>query len=310
MEYSTKLCSDAKNNNSEDDDWEAKIMRHAWTPKQHKLFSQAVRVLDNDRLARLAYVDVKKHEVVQRRIQIDKSSERMRKVLANIGWDTILCQWIHNLFMENLPPSYLSAYLDIMQVLKVKLPSLVDKMIFWKPGNVNQDLLAPILKKPWQIALTNKYRKLPCSAMIVVIPSASPKLGSQSARTSRLYTLFSTMAPLLPIQIPVNNITIQKQSLQSIAEQTVSITRSKIQELKSENPDRKLIIVGMNSGSFVAMQVALVEQVSGVVCFGFSYNTVHGVRGQPDDYYLETLTPTMFIVGEVNCISLHFGYLI
>lgn len=273
-------------------------MRHTWTPKQHKLFTQAVRVMDNDRLSRLSYVDVKKHEVVQRRIQIDKSAERMRKVLANIGWDIPLCQWIHTIFMENLPPSYLTAYLDIMQVLKVKLPSLVDKMIFWKPGNVNQELLAPILKKPWQIALTNKYRKLPGSAMIVVIPSASPKLGAQSSRTTRLYTLFSTMAPLLPIQIPVTNVTTQKQSLQSIAEQTVSITRTKIQELKSENPDRKLIIVGMNSGSFVAMQVALVEQVSGVVCFGFSYNTVHGVRGQPDDYYTETLTPTMFIIGQ------------
>lgn len=299
MELTTKLCEQVKNNNSEDEDWELKIMKYNWSPKQQKLFNQAVRILDTDRLSRLAFADVKKHEVVQRRIQIDKSAERMRKALASVGWDTLLSQWIHNILMENLPASYLIAYLDIMQVLKAKLPSLVDKMIFWKPGgHVNQELLAPILKKPWQIALTNKYRKLPGSAMIVVIPSASPRLGTQSSRISRLYTLFSTMAPLLPIQIPINSITTQKQSLQSIAEQTVSIARSKIQELKLENPDRKLIIVGMNSGSFVAMQVALVEQVSGVVCFGFSYNTVHGVRGQPDDYYTETATPTMFIIGQ------------
>lgn len=298
MELTTKLCEQVKNNNSDDEDWELKILKYSWTPKQQKLFNQVVRILDTDRLSRLAFAEVKKHEVVQRRIQIDKSAERMRKALANVGWDTLLSQWIHNILMENLPPSYLTAYLDIMQVLKAKLPSLVDKMIFWKPGHVNQELLAPILKKPWQIALTNKYRKLPGSAMIVVIPSASPRLGTQSSRISRLYTLFSTMAPLLPIQIPINSITTQKQSLQSIAEQTVSITRSKIQELKSENPDRRLIIVGMNSGSFVGMQVALVEQVAGVVCFGFSYNTVHGVRGQPDDYYTETSTPTMFIIGQ------------
>lgn len=60
--------------------------------------------------------------------------------------------------MEFLPASYLAAYLDIMQSLKGKLPSLVDKMIFWKPGNVNQDLLSPILKRPWQPVLNNKVR--------------------------------------------------------------------------------------------------------------------------------------------------------
>lgn len=90
----------------------------------------------------------------------------------------------------------------------------------------------------------------------------------------------------------------QKQSLQSIAEQIVSITRSKIQELKAENPDRRLILVGMHASSSLALQVALVEQVSGVVCFGFSYNTVHGPRGQPDDQVLNLTTPILFMIGQ------------
>lgn len=103
---------------------------------------------------------------------------------------------------------------------------------------------------------------------------------------------------MLPVQLNVNNFAAQKQTLQSIAEQTVSITRTKIQELRAENPDRRLILVGMSSASALAIQVALVEQVSGVVCFGFSYNTVHGVRGQPDDHFLELSTPTLFLVGQ------------
>ena len=103
---------------------------------------------------------------------------------------------------------------------------------------------------------------------------------------------------MLPIQVPINSIAAQKQSLQIIVEQTVSVTRTKIQELKAENPDRRLILVGLNSAAAVAMQVALVEQVSGVVCFGFSYNTVHGVRGQADDHFLELSTPTLFLVGQ------------
>lgn len=103
---------------------------------------------------------------------------------------------------------------------------------------------------------------------------------------------------MLPVQLNINSFAAQKQSLQSIAEQTVSITRTKIQELKAENPDRRLILIGMNSASALAMQVALVEQVSGVVCFGFSYNTVHGVRGQADDHFLDLTTPILFLVGQ------------
>lgn len=106
------------------------------------------------------------------------------------------------------------------------------------------------------------------------------------------------MAPMLPVQLNVSGVAAQKQSLQSLAEQTLSITRTKIQELKAENPDRRLILVGMNSASALALQVALIEQVSGVVCFGFANNTVHGYRGQPDDMYLDLTTPTLFLIGQ------------
>lgn len=134
--------------------------------------------------------------------------------------------------------------------------------------------------------------------MLVVIPSAAPRLSTPPSRLQKLYPLFTTMAPMLPIQLTINGAAAQLQSLQSISEQTVAITRTKIQELKAENPDRRLILIGMNSASALALQVALVEQVSGVVCFGFSYNTAHGVRGQADDQFLELTTPTLFLVGQ------------
>lgn len=160
MDHSMKLCESTRNANTEDDDWEIKILKYGWTPKHINLFNSIVKVLDYDRLARLANVDNKRYEAVQRRITIDKSAERMRKCLASVAWETSMIQWIHGLLMEYLPPSYLASYLDIMQSLKNKLPSLVDKMIFWKPGNVVQELLAPILKKPWQPVLNNKVSSL------------------------------------------------------------------------------------------------------------------------------------------------------
>lgn len=158
MESTIRLCNNVKNMNPEDEEWETKILKYGWSPKHTKLFDQVVKILDYDRLARLANVDNLRYEAVQRRVAIDKSADRMRRVLATIAWDTSTVQWIHGLMMEFLPASYLAAYLDIMQSLKGKLPSLVDKMIFWKPGNVNQDLLSPILKRPWQPVLNNKVR--------------------------------------------------------------------------------------------------------------------------------------------------------
>jgi hypothetical protein len=170
-----------KNTNSEEMEWEEKILRYGWSQKHTKLFDQVVKILDYDRLARLANVDNKRYEAVQRRIAIDKSANRMRKILAAVSWDTPTVQWIHGLMMEYLPPSYLAAYLDIMQTLKAKLPSLVDKMIFWKAGNVNQELLAPILKRPWQPALHNKVRTLNIERSDFNSPFLEPKTTRQCA---------------------------------------------------------------------------------------------------------------------------------
>jgi regulatory NSL complex subunit 3 len=168
MNSTLKLCNSVKNVNSDEDEWESKILKYGWSQKHIKLFSQIVKILDYDRLARLANVDNKRYEAVQRRVSVDKSAERMRKALSSIAWDTNIVQWIHSLLMEYLPSTYLAAYLDIMQTLKAKLPSLVDKMIFWRPGNVNKELLAPILKRPWHPALNNKVSRLETASDFII----------------------------------------------------------------------------------------------------------------------------------------------
>lgn len=129
-----------------------------------------------------------------------------------------------------------------------------------------------------------------------MIPPLS-RTTAQPPRVQRLFTLFTTLSPILPIQLNTTT-NLNQQSLQSFAEQTISITRSKIQELKNENPDRRLILIGMHSSSSLALQVSLVEQVSGVICFGFSYNTVHGPRGYPDDHLLKVNCPILFLIGQ------------
>ena len=119
MERTFQLTKVLKNSNPEDDDWESKILKYGWTPKQTKLFNKVVQILDFDHLSRLANVDGKRHEVVQVRTTIDKSADRLRHALAEVGWDTVIIQWIHAILMEYLPPTYLASYLDIMQTLKI-----------------------------------------------------------------------------------------------------------------------------------------------------------------------------------------------
>jgi hypothetical protein len=105
------------------------------------------------------------------------------------------------------------------------------------------------------------------------------------------------MCPILPIYLSSAG-SLSTQSLQTYVDQIISLTRTKIQELKNENPDRKLLLVGMHSSSSLALQVALVEQVFGVVCFGFSYNDVHGCRGLTDDHILSIKCPILMLIGQ------------
>ena len=295
MQESENVTRLVRNFNSEDVDWEEKInksvfgsddfsnlnsafcFRIGWSVQQIPLFSKVPKLLDMDRLARLTIAD-KQHEPVHRRMVVDKSVGRLRQALAGVSWDPRLTQWLHVMMMENLPPSYLAAYVDILQTLKAKLPNLVDKMVFGRPLNINQELLGPVLKKPWEPIVAHKNRKLPGQPFIVVVPSG-PNMGSPSTRLQKWYSLFATMASVIPITMPPQGSTGVKHTVQSVAEQMVAVTRTKIQDVRQEAPNWPIIQVGFNAGAALAMQVGLVETVSCIVCLGFAYNTVNGPRG-------------------------------
>lgn len=46
-----------------------------------------------------------------------------------------MTQWLHSVLIDNLPRPYLSAYIDALQTLKAKVPTLVDKMMAFKVPN-------------------------------------------------------------------------------------------------------------------------------------------------------------------------------
>lgn len=301
MMESENVTQMVRNLNSEDIDWEEKINKLGWSIQQIRLFSKITKLLDMDRLARLTIAD-KQHEPVHRRMVIDKSVGRLRQALSSVTWDPRLTQWIHGLLVESLPPSYLAAYIDILQTLKAKLPVLVDKMIFGRPINMHQELLGPVLKKPWEPIVAHKNRKLPGQPYIVVVPSG-PNMTSPSTRLQKWYSLFATMASVIPITMQPQGNAVLKQSIQNVSEQMVAVTRTKIQEVRQEAPNRPIILVGFNAGAALAIQIGLVEAVSCIVCLGFAYNTVNGTRGAPDDHITDITAPVLFVIGQMSARS-------
>ncbi|EAT39395.1 AAEL008806-PA [Aedes aegypti] len=301
MMESENVTKHVRNLNFEELDWEEKINKPGWSVQQIRLFSKITKLLDMDRLARLTIAD-KQHEPVHRRMVIDKSVGRLRQALASVSWEPRLTQWIHGLLMESLPPSYLAAYLDILQTLKAKLPNLVDKMIFGRTLNISQELLGPVLKKPWEPIVAHKNRKLPGQPYIVVVPSG-PNMTSPSTRLQKWFSLFATMASVIPITMPSQGNAVMKQSIQNVSEQMVAVTRAKIQEVRQEAPNRPIILVGFNAGAALAVQIGLVEAVSCIVCLGFAYNTVNGPRGAPDDHITDITAPVLFVIGQMSARS-------
>lgn len=296
MDECFTVSKQIKNSHSDEENWEERIVKYSWTSQQLKLFNKMTRLLDLDCLARLANTG-KPHEAIHRRSIVDRSVDRLRKAFASVSWDTKLTQWIHHLLLDNLPPSYLAIYMDALQTLKAKVPSLTDRIIFGRPGNINQDMVGYILKKPWEPQVAYKNRKLPGSPFIVVVPSA-PSLGPVSARMQQWYTLFTTMASVVPIQVPLSGSMVKSQPLQAVVEQLMFATRAKLQEIRNESPDRPIILVGFNAGSALAVQIGMVEQVNCIISLGFAYNTLTGIRGTPDDHILDISAPVLFVIGQ------------
>ena len=144
--------------------WEEAIPRDGWSAAQAKLFSKMMKVLTQDRLARLA-LEGQPNEPVLRRIAVDRAAKRARAVLAAppCVWDRSLVQWLQGLLTARLPRPYLAAWLDILQTLRSHLPGLVDRLLAAPTGGfqldsraraVSREGLNLLLRRPWDPAAT------------------------------------------------------------------------------------------------------------------------------------------------------------
>lgn len=294
LRRSVEACPNA---NSDSDDWTEQVLRFGWTKQQAALFEQIERILDLDQLARLA-IEKLPNECLRQRSVTEKSASRFRQAMASVHWDRKLTQWLHSLLCTHLPPHYMTSYIAMLQSLKKRVPTLVDKLLFDQPGvELSPAYLNTIMQQPWEPNVKSKLRPLPRPSVIIVVPSTPCSTGP-SPRQKRWCELLGALAQVQPIYVDLSNVAKRLQSMEHTATQLTAITRAKIQEVRKKMPEYQIILVGFGLGASVAIQAALVHKVNSVVCIGFAYNTICGSRGNADDRVLNITTPILFVVGD------------
>jgi regulatory NSL complex subunit 3 len=287
-----------------DDSWEDAVNRDGWTPSQVRLFNRVVKVLQGDRLARLAFA-ANKNEPVLRRLCADKAAKRVRHALASVEWDPLLTRWLHSTLVTLLGHSMLAAYLDILQVMKSKAPSQVEAMMATDDvtdSDTSNKALGLLLKRPWDpvagFISQHHLTKLPGGASLVIVPDVPAEhVETQwvpaAVRRAKFWNVqLSGLGKIVQVFVGPAMTTTQFVTAVEAA------VRSRCAELRQRHPNRAIVLVGWQVAALMACRLSLIESVAAVLALGFPTQSMYGRCGDADDPVVDSQTPTLFVVGQ------------
>ncbi|KAF6021889.1 KANSL3 [Bugula neritina] len=78
----------------------------------------------------------------------------------------------------------------------------------------------------------------------------------------------------------------------------VGAVRNTIAENKELYPNKPIILMGWNFGALLSIYIGSMEKISAVVAMGYPIMGVNGLRGDADDVIMDSITPTLFVIGE------------
>ena len=289
-------------NIDDDDDWEEQLDKSGWTQTQLRLFNTVITALDSLRLALLTIVG-NDNEPILRRTHVDRAARKIRHALTYVQWETRIVQWIHNVLFSNLSKEYLIYYIDVLQTLKAKVPTLVEKMMLHTPklDRGTTESLNILLRRPWDptssTLIDHKIKRLPGSPLLVLLPSTLTPTAAQYSRRMRFWNAqMSALGKVVPVHM--HNFGHNMKVSEWVEVITESV-QHKLTELRSTAGNRPVVLVSWNTASLIATQIALTSPiVSAVVCLGFPTMSIEGRRGEADDPLLQLKTPTLFVVGQ------------
>uniref|UniRef100_A0A1B6IAA1 KANL3/Tex30 alpha/beta hydrolase-like domain-containing protein n=1 Tax=Homalodisca liturata TaxID=320908 RepID=A0A1B6IAA1_9HEMI len=165
----------------------------------------------------------------------------------------------------------------------------------------NHELISIVHKRPWDPLsggiLRYRPRKLPKDPILVMVPSGPGSGNTSHSRTHHWMSNLSALGTVVCVYSTPGRM-MGKVSVANCMDHMLSSTRAKVTELHSDYGDKPIVLVGVGSGAALACQVALVENVTAVVCLGFHLYTVEDNRGTPDDSLLNVQVPLLFVIGQ------------
>ncbi|CAL1280228.1 unnamed protein product [Larinioides sclopetarius] len=273
-----------KNNNLfKDREQDDEIDLSSLPPSQRKLYQQVLNVLREDELSKLCYSG-SANEPLKRRLSLDKAARQIRQIFGLIFWDMKEISWIHRTILNHCDISTVASYVDVLQTLKAKIPTLIERVLQSYAGAPVGDAIIQLMKKPWDpiqpVLNQNKPKKLPGNPIILICPSA-PNQNTMSTHSPRLRFWHNSLSSMCKVMnIPVHSEDGKDSStIEGCLDQMILSIRNKVNELKNHYPNRPLILLGWTIGALIACHIALQEPVDGVICLGFPLTGVNGSRG-------------------------------